>query len=45
MPKGHEEQRGNKKKAKYTLKEKRQLKKEKKQREYDQSHPHIDEII
>lgn len=45
MPKGHEDQRNGKKKAKYTLKEKRQLKKEKKQREFDQSHPHMDETI
>lgn len=45
MPKGHEDHRGGKKKAKYTLKEKRQLKRDKKQREYDQNHPHIDTAI
>lgn len=45
MPKGHEDHRSGKKKAKYSLKEKRQLKREKKQREFDQRHPHTEEII
>lgn len=35
MPKGTEEHRGGKKKAKYSLKERRQIKREKKQREHN----------
>lgn len=43
MPKGHEDHRNGKKKAKFTLKEKRQLKREKKQK--DLNTPHTDVII
>lgn len=38
MPKGHEENRSGKKKAKFTLKERRQMKREKKQRDYNAAH-------
>lgn len=43
MPKGHEDNRGGKKKAKFTLKERRQLKREKKQK--DLNTPHDDVLI
>ncbi|HEV8052964.1 MAG TPA: hypothetical protein VGP47_10770 [Parachlamydiaceae bacterium] len=45
MPKGNEDHRGGKKKAKYTLKERRQLKKDKKQREHDINSPHPETTI
>jgi hypothetical protein len=35
MPKGNEDHRGGKKKAKFTLKERRQLKREKKQKDHN----------
>lgn len=35
MPKGEEHRSGHKKKAKFTLKERRQMKREKKQREHN----------
>lgn len=41
MPKGHEDHRGNKKKAKFTLKEKRQLKREKKQKDFNITHTDV----
>lgn len=44
MPKGHEEHHSGKKKAKYTLKERRQMKREKKQREQNPT-PNTDVII
>lgn len=43
MAKGHEDHRSQKKKPKLTLKERRQLKREKKQRDFNT--PHTDEII
>lgn len=43
MPKGHEEHHSGKKKAKHTLKEKRQMKREKKQREIE-SHKQTTDI-
>lgn len=45
MPKGHEDHRGGKKKAKFTLKEKRQLKREKRQREHEINSPHPENTI
>lgn len=43
MPKGHEDHKSGKKKAKFTLKEKRQLKREKKQKNLNT--PHTEEIL
>lgn len=45
MPKGHEDHRSGKKKAKFTLKEKRQLKREKRQREHELNNPHPENTI
>ena len=41
MPKGHEDNRSGKKKAKFTLKEKRLQKKEKKEKNYHSSHEDV----
>jgi hypothetical protein len=49
MAKGHEDHRNQKKKPKFTLKEKRQMKREKKERDLNTPHdfdtPHTDVVI
>lgn len=45
MPKGHEDHRSQKKKPKFTLKERRQQKRDKRERERELNNPHTDVII
>ena len=42
MPKGHEDNRNGKKKAKFTLKERRLMKREKKQRSHNTPHEELE---